>query len=92
MKRGLKLSTKEARQLVKLLGEYQGILEDDIAGNLLQDGSTMPNDPDASDHVAQCRRNWKRAEDWVKRLSGERLEPSVKPPATLQPKIQKANP
>ncbi len=71
MKRGLQLSTKEARQLVEILGEYQNELEAAIECHTLEDGSTPPIDPDAAPLVAECRRKWKRAEDWVKRLSGE---------------------
>ncbi len=70
MKRGLQLSTKEARQLVEILGEYQTELESVIESHTLEDGSTPPIDPDAKPVVAECRRKWKRAEDWVKRLSG----------------------
>lgn len=72
MKRGLQLSTKEARELVQIIGEYQTLLESTIECHTLQDGSTMPNDPNADVIVSETRREWKRAEKWVARLTGEK--------------------
>jgi len=72
MKRGRHLTTKEARGLANLLGEYQTLLESIIESHTLSDGSIPPNDPTAPEIVREARRDWRRAENWVAQLTGEK--------------------
>lgn len=65
---GVRLSRLEVRRLVSVLGDYQNYLETEIEGNLLEDGTTMPEDPQSAVYVADARRKWKRAEEMVARL------------------------
>ncbi len=83
------LTRKKARQLVEILGEYQGMLEGCIESDTLPDGSTMPDDPDAASRVAEVRRQWKRVEEWVERLS--KGAPRVKRTAAGLPQAETAS-
>lgn len=66
----MNLTRRERRQLVTLLGKLQTHLESAI------ESSILPN-TDKAQHgykriVAQDRKDWRAAEDWIKRLEAGR--------------------
>ena len=63
----------DANRIIRLLGEYQNVLEEYIETETLPDGSTMPSDPEAALRVADSRREWQRVEKMVALLEGRNI-------------------
>ena len=61
------LTRRERRQLVRLLGQYQDLLESAIDASTVQDTGEA-TEPD-EEQVKRDRRDWKLAEKWVVRLT-----------------------
>lgn len=66
----LTVSTKDLKQLLRLMGELQGCLESSIE-NLIPPAGGQPKAEHNRLQLAKDRRNWKAAEDWVKMLYKE---------------------
>lgn len=79
---GMNLSRTQTRQLVTLIGHLQDYLESEIESHTLRDGSIPVNDKTAVAIVGAARRDWKRAEQWVKLLSGSSVASTERTPPT----------
>lgn len=62
------LTKKDRRLAIRLLGLLQTHLESAIESSTLADGRIQPKDPIAAQNVPIDRRDWKAAEDLVKKL------------------------
>ena len=75
----LAVAPRDARQLIRLLGLLQTFLESAIEACVIP-GTEKPGDDIDRLHIAADRRDWKQAEDLIKRLS-DGLKPRKKPTA-----------
>jgi hypothetical protein len=80
------LTQKEVNSLIRIVGCYQGFLED-LIDSALAPGELTPRDPGLAPAIAQDRRRWREAENLVILLSGSQKQCLRKsPPASSAPK------
>ena len=83
------LSRRETSTLIRLLGLLQTHLESAIESHTLEDGSIQADDPVALEKVPKDRRDWRLAEELVKKLddSRRRLFPRMRPGGIRRRKV-----
>ncbi len=61
------ITTRQRRQLARVLGKFQGMLETTIHSAINRDGEVSAEIDRKP--VEAARRDWREAEEWVKRLT-----------------------